>query len=102
MGLVAPHFQSFGIDSLAAASSDPILVPDFNITPAAILDIGRVPDFGRNGSAQRLRLPCEPSHARQIQPFGEPARMPRPGPTTRQHFGRQDLGRQKLGRQKFG
>jgi len=99
MGLVAPHFQSFGIDGLAAASSDPILVPDFNIAPAAILDIGRLPDFGRNGGAQRLRLrtSCEPSHARQIKPFGEPARMPTPGRATRQHCGRQDLGRQDLG-----
>jgi hypothetical protein len=77
MGLVAPHFQSFGIDGLAAASSDPILVPDFNIAPAAILDIVRLPDFGRNGGAQRLRTPREP-----------------PG---RQHFGRQDPGRQDSG-----
>jgi hypothetical protein len=76
MGLVGPHFQSFGIDGLAAASSDPILVPYFNIAPAAILDIGRLPDIGRNGGGQRLRL-----------------RTPRE-PPGRQHFGRQDPGRQ--------
>jgi len=87
MGLIAPHFQSSGIDGLAAASSDPILVPDFNIAPAAILDIGRIPDFGRNGGAQRLRL-----------------RTPRelPGRATRQHFGRQDPGRQTRNNKNLG
>jgi hypothetical protein len=96
MGLVAPHFQSFGIDGLAAASIDPILVPDFNIAPAAILDIGRLPDFGRNGGAT-------PAHAvRTFACAADPAvrracTHAAPGRTTRQHFGRQDPGRQDSG-----
>jgi hypothetical protein len=94
MGLVAPHFQSFGIDGLAAASSDPILVPDFNIAPAAILDIGRLPDFGRNGGARacargaNLRTRGKPSRSASLHACRH--RDERRGNI----FGRQDLGRQ--------